>query len=220
MQITNVMAVSLDGRIASHPDETDEERSRLGFTNDDDREHLLDLLKSTDAVIVGSSSLKASGGAFAVRNDQGRFPIWAVLTNRGLTDGHRFYQQSELPRWLVSKEALDLPSGQSMIRNLVCGDAAPPRVIVDALSAAGCQRVLLFGGSSVNKQFYAEGLVNRLIVTVCPIILARSHALPLVAPDLPFPVHLRLGASQQLGNLVILSYDLIGRDSHGPASSY
>ena len=33
MQIINVMGASIDGRIASHPNESDAERKRYGFTN-------------------------------------------------------------------------------------------------------------------------------------------------------------------------------------------
>ena len=40
LTITNVMAVSLDGKIASHAGETDSARRTLNFTNDVDRQHV------------------------------------------------------------------------------------------------------------------------------------------------------------------------------------
>jgi riboflavin biosynthesis pyrimidine reductase len=215
MLITNVMAVSVDGRIASHANESDAERLALGFTNGDDFNHLLGLLKTTDAVIVGSSSLKASGRAFSCINDRGVYPIWATLTSRGLPPDQPFYQQAELTRWLVSPQPLQLPHHKGVLRNIVSGDLSPAQATVAALSAAGVERVLLFGGASVNREFYAADLVDRLIITICPLVLARSDAVPLIQPDLPSPVYLRLASSQVMGNLVILSYDLMKRATHG-----
>jgi riboflavin biosynthesis pyrimidine reductase len=213
--ITNVMAVSLDGRIASYPNEPDADRRQLGFTNDDDHQHLLRLLATTDAVIVGSSSIKASGGAFEGLNDKGQPPIWAVLTNQGLPAGQKFYQQESLTRWLISSSPLTLPPHRGSVRNIVYGRASPAMTVVKALQAAGVERALLFGGASVNKEFYSEGLVDRLIVTVCPLIIAKSSAVPLVEPELPDPIQLRLTAFQPMGNLVVLSYDLIKRTHYG-----
>lgn len=206
MQIINVMAASLDGRIASHPNETDVARQTLGFTTADDRAHLLALLDTADAVIVGRSSLMASGGAFARRNHRGAWPIWAVLTNTGLPEDAGFFRQVELPRWLVSSVPLALPPAAAGVRNLVTGAAPPARTLVDAFASAKVERALLFGGSEINRQFYAEGLVDRLILTLCPLILGASTGVPLVAPDLPEPVRLTLVASQPQGNLVFLEY--------------
>ena len=209
------MAVSLDGRIASHPGETDAARAGLGFTNEDDRRHLLSLLATADAVVVGRSSLSASGGAFAQRNDRGAFPVWAVLTNAGLPADARFFTQTELPRWLVSAAPLALPPAAAGVRNVVAGPGqSTARAAVTALQAAGARRVLLFGGSEVNRQFYAEGLVDRLILTVCPLILGAAAALPLVAPELPRPVSLTLDGCRPQGSLVFLEYRVRGAVGH------
>jgi len=211
VKIINVMAISLDGRIASHPGETDQERLDAGFTSKDDFEHLLGLIRTTDAVIVGSSSLQASGQAFPVVNDRGRYPIWVVMSRKGLPAGQPFYEQAELPRWIVSETSPVLPPHKGEVRSLAYGSRPASETIVAALAEAGCERVLLFGGASVNREFYSAGLVDRLIVTVCPLIVARSEALPLVQPPLDKPIMFSLASSQVLGNLVILSYDLIKR---------
>ena len=57
MQIINVMGASIDGRIASHPNESDEERKRYGFTNEADHAHLRRLLATCDAVIVAEGKM-------------------------------------------------------------------------------------------------------------------------------------------------------------------
>jgi len=206
--ITNVMAVSLDGRIASHPAERDEARQRLGFTNHDDRAHLLELLQSTDAAIVGSASMLASGGAFAGLNDRGVQPIWAVLTNRGLPEGAPFLAQAEIPRWLVSQQPLSLPPHSGSFRTITYADESPALVLAKALQASGVERVLLFGGSEINRIFYNAGLVDHLILTLCPMILGSNAAIGLIAPPLDEPVKLALIAVQTKGNLVFLRYNV------------
>lgn len=209
MIITNVMAVSLDGRIASQPGETDVARRALGFTNDDDRAHLLELIQEADAVIVGRASLEASGGAFELPNSKGVQPIWVVMTNGGFAPDSRFLKQEKLPRWLVSRAPLPALPTQPSLRNLTYGDASAAATAVRALAAAGAERVLLFGGAEVNRLFYNEGLVDELILTLCPLILAQGHAVPLVAPGLPRPIHLSLVTSHPKSNLVFLKYKVL-----------
>lgn len=200
------MAVSLDGRIASHPGETDKTRRDLGFTNDDDRAHLLDLIQDADAIIVGRASLEASGGAFDRPNRRGAQPIWVVMTNGGFAADSRFLKQDKLPRWLVSRAPLSELPVQPTLRNLTYGNGSATEVVVRTLAEAGVERVLLFGGAEINRLFYKDELVDELIVTVCPLILARPDAVPVVQPDLPNPVHLTLLASHAKGNLVFLMY--------------
>nr|AIA18695.1 RibD C-terminal domain protein [uncultured bacterium] len=206
MKITNVMAVSVDGRIASHPGEKDKERRELGFTNDDDRAHIEALVKSCDAVIVGSSSIKASGGAFEVLNDKGTYPHWYVLTRAGLPPDSRFLRQDKLPRTLVSERPLPHLKATPTLRNVVATKASVAQTIVAELRKANLTRVILFGGSEVNRIFYQEKLVDEVILTLCPLIIARSEAVPLVAPELESPVKLTLTSSQPRGNLVFLTY--------------
>lgn len=212
MRITNIMAVSLDGRIASHEGETDAARRALSFTNADDHRHLEALLRTADAVIVGSASLLASGGAWELPNQRGAYPIWAVMTNAGLPASARFFQQTHITRWLVSRAPLTLPptgdKARGAVRNLVYGDGQAAKALVAELESAGAERVLLFGGGAVNRLFYEAGLVDELILTVCPLIIGASAALPLVAPELERPVHLTLASSQPAGNLVFLTYNV------------
>ena len=206
LRIINVMAASLDGRIASHANERDEARQDGGFTSTDDRAHLESLLSEADAVIVGSSSLKASGGALEVQKKTGSMPIWIVLTKSGLPSDCPFYKQSHIPRWLVSPAPLkDVPLD---VRQIVYTSGDPAKKIAECLRDAGIERALLFGGSEVNRLFYEADLVDELILTVCPILIAQSHSIPLVAPNLNTPKLFTLKASHVQGDLVFLSYNV------------
>lgn len=206
MKITNVMAVSLDGRIATRPGERDAERRAIGFTNADDRAHVEALVKTSDAVVVGSASIQASGGAFEILNDKGVYPHWYVLTRAGLPEGARFLRQDKLPRTLVSERPLPHLKATATLRNVVATKESVARTTVAELAKSGLSRVILFGGSEVNRIFYQEDLVDEVILTICPLIVGASQAVPLVAPELPRPVALTLTSSQPRGNLVFLTY--------------
>ena len=209
MHVINVMAMSVDAQIAASSTEADDDRAASGFTTPDDRDHLFALLAAADAVVVGSRSLLASGGAFEQVNDAGVLPTWVVLSNRGLPPAAPFWAQAAVPRWVVSRAPLALPQHRGTVENLVYGSDRPAIRIVEALAARGAARILLFGGSEVNRQFYSEGLVNELWLTVCPLILGGKTPVPLVAPGLGASVHLTLKASKSRGNLVFLNYTVI-----------
>ena len=70
MKIINVMAASLDGKIAAHSKESDGARRSYGFTNKDDQEFVRQQLLTADAVITGANSLRASGSAWEVKNSR------------------------------------------------------------------------------------------------------------------------------------------------------
>jgi 5-amino-6-(5-phosphoribosylamino)uracil reductase len=198
------MATSLDGQIASNAHERDEAREESGFTSQDDRTHLEGLLANTDAVIIGSSSLKASGGALEIPRPDGSFPIWAVLTQSGLPNDCPFFRQRNLPRWIVSPTPQNhVPSD---VKSIVSGSGCAASLLIDELDQAGARRALLFGGSEINRLFYEANLVDELILTICPIIIAKSGSIPLVAPGLPTPRHFSLTSSHTHGDLVFLSY--------------
>lgn len=212
MVIVNVMAVSLDGRIATRPDEPDRERRALGFTNDDDRQHVETLLADADAVISGAASLAASGGAWEAKNRaSGNPPIWVIMTRRGLPASSRFWHQTSLERWVVSPAPVPIPPHAGDVRVIIYADDQPAAAVRAALTAAGVKKTLLFGGSEVSRQFYKEGQVDELCLTVCPIIVGAEQAVPLVAPPLPRPVTLTLQGSHHRGNLVFLNYKVLNR---------
>lgn len=206
LQIINVMAVSLDGSIGNGPHEDDAVRRTSGFTNEDDRKHVEALLRTADAVILGANSLKTSGEIWNLRNDKGKFPTWVVLSNAGLPAELPFWKQDEMPRWVVSegerKGALTSPK----VRTLTYGERNPALVIKEELTKIGVERALLFGGAAVNRLFYEAGVVDELVLTLCPLITATPGSIPLVAPPVSGPIRLNLLASETKGDYLFLRY--------------
>lgn len=206
MQIINVMGASIDGRIASHPNESDAERKRYGFTNEADHAHLRRLLATCDAVIAGGHSVNVSGGVMEVQREDGVYPTWVLCSNSGFASDQPIWSQPNTPKWLVSREALAADRCPGGVRNVVYGGEGVAKASVEACQAAGFERVLLFGGGIINREFYAAGAVDELILTVCPVVVGRSSGVPVVAPELDVPVHLELTQTETEGDLVFLHY--------------
>lgn len=206
MQIINVMGASIDGRIASHPNESDAERKRYGFTNEADHAHLRRLLATCDAVIVGGHSVNVSGGVMEVQREDGVYPTWVLCSNSGFASDQPIWSQPNTPKWLVSRKALAEGRCPGGVRNVVYGGEGVAKAAVEACRAAEFERVLLFGGGIINREFYAAGAVDELILTVCPVVVGRSSGVPVVAPELDVPVHLELTQTETEGDLVFLHY--------------
>lgn len=212
MKIINVMASSVDGKISLHPFEADESRRRYGFTNIEDQSLVRDQLLDADAVITGANSMRASTGAWNLKNRKGRFPTWIVLSNRGLEQNLRFFSQTEIPRWLVSRDMLPNQKfiADSGVKNVIYGNANPAEFIVGQLNSdPQISTVLLFGGGEINAMFYEKDLVDELKLTVSPMIIAAKSASSLVAPSLSKPRHLRLLSSNVNSSHVFLTYKIL-----------
>ncbi len=207
MRIINVMAASLDGKIAGHSLESDRERREYGFTNKADQEFVRHQLTTADAVVTGANSLRASHGAWQVPNLKGRFATWVVLTRSGLDHSLRFWKQDEVDKWIVTPDAgMKIPDGprNRLLVSPAQGNPAP--FIAKQLKDAGYQKVLLFGGGDVNRLFYEAGLVDELCLTLCPLMLGTPEASNLLTPPLSRPVHFRLESSNRDGDLLFLNY--------------
>ena len=233
IHIINVMASSVDGFVAIHGGQSDDERMAQGFTGSEDREHLEDLIRSADAIVLGSQTLIAGGGVLDVPRKDGDYPLWVTFTNRGIPENHAFWSQLYAPRWLVSKEPLvgtelldaseELLEGTKLLEeiepslhrsspeplNVVYGQRDAVEVCISMLEKAGCKRVLLFGGGEINRMFYTAGRVNELILTLCPVIVARASAIPIVNGDLEDLINMKLRTVKPAGNLIFLHYDIL-----------
>lgn len=196
------MAASVDGHIALASDESDNDRRGYGFTNNADYQHLRQIISSCDAIIAGANTVRVSSKLLDCQNQDGRYPLWVVLTTRGIANDNPFWQTGG-QRWLVSPRPT---AADQRARYLSYGPDDPAQFIANNLRDHGAQKVLLFGGGMVNRLFYQQKLVDELILTVCPLIVARTAGPKLVAPSLPDWIALRLLTVRQVENHLFLHY--------------
>ena len=207
MKITNVMAASLDGRIASQRLESDDERQKSNLSSPADRAFLLNEIEKAEAVIVGAGSIRSNGVCLSHPGKNEQFPAWYVLSQSPLPYDLSFWNQKHIPRYLVSAKPLPIKDG-SGVKNLVYSDRDPAEFIIDALSQAQLSEVLLFGGGIVNKMFYQKNLVDSLKLTISPLFIGKEDAPYLIFPDLENAVEMSLLSSRNVDNYVFLEYQV------------
>ena len=211
VKVTNVMAGSIDGAIASHPNESDDQRKAMGFINEADHDHVRNLLQKCDGVVVGAHSVNISGGVMEVINDEGVHPTWVMCTRTGFDSDATIWNSPKTPKWLVTDRKLSADKINAADRTLIY--ASPPaaggglvQTIIEACAGAGLKRLLLFGGGYINAAFYEAGVVDEFIVTICPVMVGSEQRVPIVQPTLTSPTHFSLDKVNTEGNLVFVHY--------------
>jgi 5-amino-6-(5-phosphoribosylamino)uracil reductase len=205
MQIINVMASSLDGRIGLHDREGDAERQTVGLSGNADQRHLRAQIETSDAIIVGATSIRANGECLDHRGRLGSAPAWYVFAQNPLPPGISFWQQSHIPRFVVSATPLPIPSGCG-VQNLIYGSSDPALFLHQILLQKRHEQCLLFGGGIINNWFYRQNLVDELRLTLAPLFIGQAAAPFLVAPELPHRVNFSLLASHSEESFVFLRY--------------
>ena len=162
------MAQSLDGRIAAASGES------RWITGLDDIRHTHRLRSLCDAVIVGAGTVLADDPLLTVREVEGRSPVRIVLDpSRRLLDGHKVFQG--VPETLVIADEMAIagaPLGISKTLHLPAGPGGfDLAALLRMLAARGLCRILVEGGGITVSRFLEAGLVDRLHVTVAPMLL-------------------------------------------------
>lgn len=171
MKIRNMMVVSLDGKVASHPFENTEERLRNGLTNRGDQELLRGEILRSDAVVLGANSVRTEGRVLEVINSQGRTVPWFVYTRKGLEKDLPFWKQESIPKYVVSPTELETEGG---VENLCYGNEDPGFFLVKWLKENGFKNVLVLGGREINKIFYEKDLIDEIKLTLAPVVIGQG----------------------------------------------
>lgn len=209
MKIINVMAASVDGRIAAEMIEGDQDRQELGLSSEEDQAFLRQQIQASDAIIVGASSIRANGECLSHPGKNGIFPTWYIMTNRDIPFDYRFWQQEHIKRVIVSRNPIPIPShATGIVINSVYGSGDVVDHISDIVRDNRHETSLLFGGGIVNSLFYKAGKVDELRLTLSPLIIARRSAPFLVSPELDSVVSLHLNSVEHAGDYVFLSYSV------------
>jgi riboflavin-specific deaminase-like protein len=174
------LAQTLDGRIATRSGHS----QWIGGPGDLRHTHRLRAL--CHAVIVGAGTVREDDPALTTRLVPGPSPVRVVLDpSRRLPDARRLFRDGP-PTLLVVAEDGPARHGAAEVLRLprdgVGGlDLA---ALLAALAARGLTRIFVEGGGQTVSRFLAAGLLDRLHVTVAPMILGSGRpafALPEVA---------------------------------------
>ena len=162
------LAQTLDGRIATHNGAS----QWIGGPADLLHTHRLRAL--CHAVVVGGGTAAADDPLLTTRLCEGPHPVRVVLdADARLPPGLRLFAGGPPTLHVVATEApahphaLRLPRGDDGHLDLTA--------LLDALAARGLTRIFVEGGGITVSRFLMAGLLDRLHVTVAPIILGSGR---------------------------------------------
>ncbi|MGO8920416.1 MAG: RibD family protein [Stellaceae bacterium] len=177
---------SLDGRIAAASG------ASRWVTGEADLIHTHRMRALADAIIVGAGTIRHDDPLLTVRRCGGAHPVRVVIdAERRLGAGHRVFQDPSAPTLLLACADRVRPGerlGEAALVGLPRGpDGLAPSDIAAALAERGLHFLFIEGGGITISRFLAAGALDRLQITVAPILLGSgkpSLTLPeIAAPD-------------------------------------
>ncbi len=192
--VTAKWAMTLDGRLAAASGES------RWISSEASRRRVHELRRISDAVLVGSGTAIADEPSLTVRHVE-PFPERGQPT-RVILDSHLALDPTcepartagEVPVIVYTAAAAfaERAGRAEALRQTGCEIVTVPRTdaglqltaVLEDLGKREMSRVLIEGGSRVFGSFFAEGLVDRVMVFVGPRILGSADALgPVAGPD-------------------------------------
>lgn len=162
---------SLDGRVATLAGDARDISGPGGLA------HLHRCRALVDAVIVGVGTVKADDPRLTVRLVKGRNPVRVVIDCRSeLTGEERLFHDGGAPVVLIQgKEARHRAFPNAEIIRLADGpEGIEPQEILEVLRERSWARILVEGGARTISRFIEKGQIDRLHVTVSPLLIGSG----------------------------------------------
>jgi diaminohydroxyphosphoribosylaminopyrimidine deaminase / 5-amino-6-(5-phosphoribosylamino)uracil reductase len=172
---------TLDGRIATHAGHSHFVNGPEGIV------HLHRLRALVDAVLVGAGTVVADNPMLTVRRVQGENPVRVVLDPSGrVSPEASVFQDGTAPTlWVRGARSggVAVPPGvEEILLPERTEGGFDPKVILETLRARNLHRVLVEGGGITVSRFMDAGALDRLHVTVSPILLGSGSPALTLSP--------------------------------------
>jgi diaminohydroxyphosphoribosylaminopyrimidine deaminase/5-amino-6-(5-phosphoribosylamino)uracil reductase len=133
-----------------------------------------------DVVIVGWRTVDLDNPLLTVRLVEGNNPVRVVLDPEARLDDRRRIFCDDTARTLVvrrARRADDPPAMGDRVLSMpfTAAGAFDPRLLLDVLREHGYRRVLVEGGGITVSRFLQSGVLDRLHVSVAPLILGSGR---------------------------------------------
>ncbi len=167
------LAQTLDGRIATLSGSS----QWIGGRGDILHTHRLRAL--CDAVVVGAGTVRSDDPRLTTRACTGPSPVRVVLdTDRRLGADYGVFRDGPPTLLLCAEDApgqdrIGIAEVLRLPRDLAVGGLTIPAILA-ALAARGLTRIFVEGGGVTVSRFLAAGCLDRLHVTVAPVLLGSG----------------------------------------------
>lgn len=205
-------AMTVDGKIATRAGD-----SRISSEADLDRLHRL--RAKVDAVMVGAGTILADNPSLTVRRVRGSNPIRVVVDGRGrIPDDAKALDRSAMTVVAVSNEAkkwkIEKLRGTGVRVIVHRGKRVNLRRLLEELHSIGVRTLLLEGGSNLNWNMVAQGLVDEVRVAVSPRLIGGEQAKTLVGgtgfAEVRQGIELKLLKVKKFDGELLLIYRVVG----------
>jgi len=170
---------SLDGRIATRSGDAKGVSGAAGI------QHLHRLRALSDAVIVGVGTVLHDDPRLTVRECDGADPVRVLIDPNGRAPNTaRVFAADGVRRIVFQRADVKRPAGVDVIRLDVQDGRIDPQVFITHLAAYGLDRIMVEGGARTLGPFLSAGALNRLLVTVSPLIIGDGPS-GLSLPEVP-----------------------------------
>jgi diaminohydroxyphosphoribosylaminopyrimidine deaminase / 5-amino-6-(5-phosphoribosylamino)uracil reductase len=181
--ITWKYGASLDGRIAAA------DGSSRWITSPEARADAHRLRAESDAVMVGSGTQRIDDPHLAVRHATGaRQPLRVVVDTNARTPASARVLDDVAPTLIAVAEDADtqhLEGRTDLVRLPRVERGLDLRALLAALRERGIGSVLLEGGPTLAGSFLAEGLIDRVVGYVAPVLIGGGGLSSLGGPGAP-----------------------------------
>ncbi|MDQ5909699.1 MAG: Deaminase [Pseudomonadota bacterium] len=171
---------SLDGRIATV------NGASCPINSSENLTHLHRMRALCDAIVVGANTVECDNPQLTTRRVAGPHPVRVVLDpRRRLSPEHRLFHDGMAPTVLVCAEALANQSGPGQVQVIgVPGDGQRLSLVevLRQLHERGLFGLFIEGGGLTVSAFLQAGLLDRLQITIAPLIIGSGR------PGMTLPV--------------------------------
>ena len=164
---------SLDGRVATPTGDAQDVSGCDGIA------HLHRCRALVDAVVVGVGTVVADNPSLSVRAVSGRSPVRVVVDCNGrLPESAKMLHDGGMPVLVMQADDIAVTQTSHEVIRLKrqANGWLSPRDIVQALAKRGLTSILVEGGATTISRFVDACLVDRLHVSVAPIIIGSGPA--------------------------------------------
>ncbi|MCR9219032.1 MAG: RibD family protein [Alphaproteobacteria bacterium] len=162
---------SLDGQIATAAG------ASHYVTGPESLVHLHRLRALVDAVVVGWRTVAADDPQLTVRHVEGPSPLRVVIDRAGRLPADRRIFAAAPPGSVrvTAPGTPPLPGVESLAAPFDADGRVDPKALCALLAARGCARVLIEGGGRLVSGFLQAGALDRLHVSVAPLIVGAGR---------------------------------------------